>query len=369
MWETVPPTPIRPSAEAVANDLAGWPDRLTRVRAYAGLTLFRSGRHVFHTIGVAHLAQATLVGAARTRRADGLYALSRWLIYAPITAVGARQRAAVGSGQPAGLAPRPDAGWFGIVYTVDGRRALVRCGAGHLWPELRVSFAGARCRASALRPPTRHAQRHRSPQAAARHPAPSGLRGPRRASGAKRAGCLKKVTSDVSGNSARGEPNGSPTILLDGHRRDRRHRAVHHDAATYFSPIGGWDPSSHRPADAGFPRPRGDVLGVVGRKPIPSSRPGPRARREVDRPVDRHRRRAARKRGTLERRRSRRDRLEAVDFPNKSHVALDRHRTARSSPWRRCAPAQRPGGPRVARPRPRRKRSRTMAAGRSCAPA
>ena len=119
----VPPiAELGPPAEAVSERFA-WlsPDRLTRVRAVLlGLTLFFGlAAYVFHTIGAAHLAPATLV---RTLRGLGvltwLYALvqmvdlrfynSRWA---------RRRRAAVGIPDSLqGWLLGQMLAWFGILY-------------------------------------------------------------------------------------------------------------------------------------------------------------------------------------------------------------------------------------------------------------
>ncbi len=119
----VPPiAELGPPAEAVSERF-GWlsPDRLTRVRAVLlGLTLFFGlAVYVFHTIGAAHLAQATLV---RKLRGVGvltwLYALfqmvdlrfynSRWA---------RRRRAAMGIPDSLqGWLLGQMLAWFGILY-------------------------------------------------------------------------------------------------------------------------------------------------------------------------------------------------------------------------------------------------------------
>ena len=80
-----------------------------------------------------------------------------------------------------------------------------------------------------------------------------------------------EVTTDVAGNSiAVVNPDGRPTIMLDGHI-DEIGVIIHYiddEGFLYISPIGGWDPAvliGQRMRIAGN---NGDVIGVVGKKPI-----------------------------------------------------------------------------------------------------
>ena len=119
----VPPiAELGPPAEAVSDRFA-WlsPDRLTRVRAVLlGLTLFFGlAVYVFHSIGVAHLAQPTLV-----RKLRGLGVLT-WL-YALVQMVDLRfynsrwaQRRRAATGIPDSLHGwllGQMVAWFGILY-------------------------------------------------------------------------------------------------------------------------------------------------------------------------------------------------------------------------------------------------------------
>jgi endoglucanase len=80
-----------------------------------------------------------------------------------------------------------------------------------------------------------------------------------------------KVTSDVAGNSmAEVNPGGSPTIMLDGHIDEIGLivQYIDDDGYIYPSPIGGWDPQVLVGQRIRFLGRGGDVLGVVGKKPI-----------------------------------------------------------------------------------------------------
>src|SRR6266567_8143675 len=80
-----------------------------------------------------------------------------------------------------------------------------------------------------------------------------------------------KVTSDVAGNSmAEVNPGGSPTIMLDGHIDEIGVivQYIDDEGYLYISPIGGWDPQVLVGQRIRFLGPKGDVLGVVGKKPI-----------------------------------------------------------------------------------------------------
>ena len=80
-----------------------------------------------------------------------------------------------------------------------------------------------------------------------------------------------RVTSDVAGNSmAEVNPGGSPTIMLDGHIDEIGLivQYIDDDGYIYPSPIGGWDPQVLVGQRIRFLGRGGDVLGVVGKKPI-----------------------------------------------------------------------------------------------------
>lgn len=80
-----------------------------------------------------------------------------------------------------------------------------------------------------------------------------------------------KVTADVIGNSiAEVNPGGRPTILLDGHIDEIGVivQYVDDDGFVWVNPIGGWDPQVLVGQRIRFMSARGDVIGVVGRKPV-----------------------------------------------------------------------------------------------------
>ena len=80
-----------------------------------------------------------------------------------------------------------------------------------------------------------------------------------------------KVTIDVAGNCmAEVNPKGSPTILLDGHIDEIGVivQYIDDDGFVYIQPIGGWDVHVLIGQRIRFIAAAGDVIGVVGRKPI-----------------------------------------------------------------------------------------------------
>jgi endoglucanase len=80
-----------------------------------------------------------------------------------------------------------------------------------------------------------------------------------------------KVTPDVAGNSmAEVNPGGSPTIMLAGHIDEIGVIVTYIDDEGYawISGIGGWDPQVLVAQRIRFLGRHGDVLGVVGKKPI-----------------------------------------------------------------------------------------------------
>src|ERR1700716_1967358 len=80
-----------------------------------------------------------------------------------------------------------------------------------------------------------------------------------------------KVTADVAGNSmGEGNPGGSPTIMLHGHIDEIGgiDQYIDDDGYIYISPIGGWDAQVLVGQRIRFLGADGDVLGVVGKKPI-----------------------------------------------------------------------------------------------------
>ena len=80
-----------------------------------------------------------------------------------------------------------------------------------------------------------------------------------------------KVTTDVAGNSmAEVNAGGSPTIMLDGHIDEIGViiQYIDEEGYLYISPIGGWDAQVLVGQRIRFLGTDGDVLGVVGKKPI-----------------------------------------------------------------------------------------------------
>jgi endoglucanase len=79
------------------------------------------------------------------------------------------------------------------------------------------------------------------------------------------------VSTDVAGNCmAEVNPKGSPTIMLDGHLDEIGLivQYIDDDGYIYISPIGGWDPQVLVGQRVRFLGHGGDVIGVVGKKPI-----------------------------------------------------------------------------------------------------
>ena len=88
-----------------------------------------------------------------------------------------------------------------------------------------------------------------------------------------------KVTADVAGNSiAEVNPGGSPTIMLDGHIDEIGVivQYIDDDGYVYIAPIGGWDPQVLVGQRIRFLGASGDVIGVVGKKPIHLMKPDDR---------------------------------------------------------------------------------------------
>jgi len=86
----------------------------------------------------------------------------------------------------------------------------------------------------------------------------------------------ERVTTDVAGNSmAEINPGGSPTIMLDGHIDEIGLivQYIDDDGFVYVSPIGGWDPQVLVGQRIRFLGRGGDVVGVVGKKPIHLMKP------------------------------------------------------------------------------------------------
>jgi putative aminopeptidase FrvX len=80
-----------------------------------------------------------------------------------------------------------------------------------------------------------------------------------------------RVSTDVAGNClAEINPKGSPTILLDGHIDEIGVivQYIDDDGFVFISPIGGWDPQVLVGQRIRFIAATGDVIGLIGRKPI-----------------------------------------------------------------------------------------------------
>jgi endoglucanase len=103
-------------------------------------------------------------------------------------------------------------------------------------------------------------------------PAPSGFEGAAARVWREEASTFAdSVTTDVAGNSmAEINPTGSPTIMLDGHIDEIGLivQYIDDDGFIYPSPIGGWDPQVLVGQRIRFLGRGGDVIGVVGKKPI-----------------------------------------------------------------------------------------------------
>jgi putative aminopeptidase FrvX len=87
------------------------------------------------------------------------------------------------------------------------------------------------------------------------------------------------VRSDVAGNSiAEVNPEGSPTIMLDGHIDEIGLivQYIDDDGFVYVQAIGGWDPQVLVGQRIRFLGRDGDVFGVVGKKPIHLMKPDER---------------------------------------------------------------------------------------------
>ena len=111
-------------------------------------------------------------------------------------------------------------------------------------------------------------------------PGPSGYeRAPARVWREEARTFARDVRGDVAGNSiAEVTGTGGPTILLAGHIDEIGLIVtyVDDDGFLYVSPIGGWDPQvlvGQRVRIAGTAGDGGDVLGVVGKKPIHLMKP------------------------------------------------------------------------------------------------
>jgi putative aminopeptidase FrvX len=103
-------------------------------------------------------------------------------------------------------------------------------------------------------------------------PGPSGFEGPAARVWREEASTFADVvTSDIAGNSiAEVNPGGSPTIMLDGHIDEIGVivQYIDDEGLVYFSPIGGWDCQVLVGQRIRFAGRNGDVIGVIGKKPI-----------------------------------------------------------------------------------------------------
>ena len=108
-------------------------------------------------------------------------------------------------------------------------------------------------------------------------PGPSGFEAPAARVWREEAqGFAHKVTTDVAGNSlAEVNPDGFPTIMLDGHIDEIGVIVtyVDDDGFVYFSTIGGWDSQVLPGQRIRLLGRGGDVFGVIGKKPIHLMKP------------------------------------------------------------------------------------------------
>ncbi|MCX5767721.1 MAG: M42 family metallopeptidase [Gemmatimonadetes bacterium] len=102
-------------------------------------------------------------------------------------------------------------------------------------------------------------------------PGPSGFESAPARVWREEARTFAEVTGDVHGNSiAVVNPGGSPTVMLAGHIDEIGVIVtwIDDDGFVYIGPIGGWDPQVLVGQRLRFAGRDGDVLGVVGKKPI-----------------------------------------------------------------------------------------------------
>jgi putative aminopeptidase FrvX len=103
-------------------------------------------------------------------------------------------------------------------------------------------------------------------------PGPSGFETvPARIWRAEAEGIADRVEADVTGNSAATlNPGGTPHVMLAGHIDEIGLMVTHvdDDGFLYFDGIGGWDPQVLVAQRIRVLTRRGDVVGVVGKKPI-----------------------------------------------------------------------------------------------------
>jgi endoglucanase len=107
-------------------------------------------------------------------------------------------------------------------------------------------------------------------------PGPSGFESAPAAVWRAEAAAFAGVTGDVAGNSfATVNPEGSPTILLAGHIDEIGLIVSYVDDSgfVFVAPIGGWDSQVLVGQRIRFLGAQGDVLGVVGKKPVHLQKP------------------------------------------------------------------------------------------------
>jgi putative aminopeptidase FrvX len=89
----------------------------------------------------------------------------------------------------------------------------------------------------------------------------------------------EKVTADIAGNSmAEVNPGGYPTIMLDGHIDEIgvMVQYIDDDGFVFVAGIGGWDPQVLVGQRIRFLGRGGDVMGLIGKKPIHLMKPADR---------------------------------------------------------------------------------------------
>lgn len=111
-------------------------------------------------------------------------------------------------------------------------------------------------------------------------PGPSGFETPAaRVWRAEAEGIADEVTVDVGGNSfATLNPGGSPRVMLAGHIDEIGLMVTHIDdeGFLYFGGIGGWDPQVLVGQRVRLMGRKGDLIGVIGKKPIHLMKPDER---------------------------------------------------------------------------------------------
>jgi putative aminopeptidase FrvX len=110
-------------------------------------------------------------------------------------------------------------------------------------------------------------------------PGPSGFEAAAARVWREEASSFATVTVDVAGNSmAEVNPKGAPTILLDGHIDEIGVivQYIDDEGLVYIAPIGGWDTQVLVGQRIRFLGRGGDVIGVVGKKPIHLMKPADR---------------------------------------------------------------------------------------------